>query len=151
MMNPQLSVAGIGIKIYQNLGRFSSLLASIASLKMKGLKAPVDFTRFHRYFQIKPGKDELTVGAAPIRSVLQPWITRIPGAEKTGDLMMRTAAFSSSLQISCSHYLIFNLLDLLICFYKAFCRKRRSLLLQPASSLPSDSAAVDISPESAIC
>ena len=62
---------------------------------------------------------------------------------------MRTAAFSSSLQISCSHYLIFNLLDLLICFYKAFYRKRRSLLLQPASSLPSDSAAVDISPESA--
>ena len=48
---------------------------------------------------------------------------------------MRTAAFSSSLQISCSHYLIFNLLDLLICFYKAFYRKRRSLLLQPAFSI----------------
>ena len=111
-------------------------MSSAASLKMKALKAPVDFTRFHRYFQIKPGKDELTVGAAPIRSVLQPWITRIPGAEKTGDLMMRTAAFSSSLQISCSHYLIFNLLDLLICFYTAFCRKIRSLLLQPASALP---------------
>ena len=43
-------VAGIGMKIYLNLGRFSSLLASTASLKMKGLKAPVDFTRFHRYF-----------------------------------------------------------------------------------------------------
>ena len=34
---PQLSVAGIGMKIYQNLGRFSSLLTSTASLKMKGL------------------------------------------------------------------------------------------------------------------
>ena len=138
------------MKIYQNLGRFSSLLASIASLKMKGLKAPVNSSDFIFISRIKPVKDESIVGASPIRSVLQPWITRIPGAEKTGDLM-RTAAFSSSLQISCSHYLIFNLLDLLICFYKAFCRKRRSLLLQPASSLPSDSAAVDISPESAIC
>ena len=43
-------VAGIGMKIYQNLGRFSSILASTASLKMKGLKAQVDFTRFHPYF-----------------------------------------------------------------------------------------------------
>ena len=51
MMNPQLNVAGIGMKIYQNLGKFSSLLASTASLKMKGLKAQVDFTRFHPYFQ----------------------------------------------------------------------------------------------------
>ena len=51
MMNPQLNVAGIGMKIYQNLGKFSSLLASAASLKMKGLKAQVDFTRFHRYFE----------------------------------------------------------------------------------------------------
>ena len=50
MMNPQLSIAGTGMKIYQNLGRFSSLLASTASLKMKGLKAQVNFTRFHRYF-----------------------------------------------------------------------------------------------------
>ena len=48
---PQLSVAGIGMKIYQNLGRFSSLLTSTASLKMKSLKAQVDFTRFHPYFQ----------------------------------------------------------------------------------------------------
>ena len=31
--------------------------------------------------EIKPVKDESTGGAAPIRSVLQPWITRIPGAE----------------------------------------------------------------------
>ena len=31
--------------------------------------------------EIKPGKDESTGGAALIRSVLQPWITRIPGAE----------------------------------------------------------------------
>ena len=51
MMNPQLNVAGIGMKIYQNLGKFSSLLASATSLKMKGLKAQVDFTRFHRYFE----------------------------------------------------------------------------------------------------
>ncbi len=51
MMNPQLSVAGTGIRIYQNLGGFSSLLSSTASLKMKGLKAQVDFTRFHPYFQ----------------------------------------------------------------------------------------------------
>ena len=51
MMNPQLNDAGIGMKIYQNLGRFSSILADIASLKMKGLKAQVYFTRFHRYFQ----------------------------------------------------------------------------------------------------
>ena len=32
--------------------------------------------------KIKPVKDESTGGAAPIRSVLQPEITRIPGAEK---------------------------------------------------------------------
>ena len=51
MMNPQLSVAGIGMKIYQNLVRFSSILAGTARLKMKGLKAQVDFTRFHRYFE----------------------------------------------------------------------------------------------------
>ena len=31
--------------------------------------------------KIKPVKDESIVGAAPIRSVLQPWIARIPGAE----------------------------------------------------------------------
>ena len=48
---PPLSVADMGMKIYQNLGRFSSLLTGIASLKMKGLKAQVDFTRFHRYFE----------------------------------------------------------------------------------------------------
>jgi len=51
MMNPYLSVADIGMKVYQNLGGFSSILASITSLKMKGLKAQVDFTRFHPYFQ----------------------------------------------------------------------------------------------------
>ena len=51
MMNPWLSVGSVRMKIYQNLGRFSSILASIASLKMKALKAPVDFTRFHLYFQ----------------------------------------------------------------------------------------------------
>ena len=51
MMNPQLNGAGIGMKIYQNLGRFSSLLARTANLKMKSLKAQVDFTRFHPYFQ----------------------------------------------------------------------------------------------------
>ena len=51
MINPQLSVAGIGMKIYQNLGRFSSILAGTANLKMKGLKAQVDFIRFHPYFQ----------------------------------------------------------------------------------------------------
>ncbi len=51
MMNPQLNGAGIGMKIYQNLGRFSSILASTANLKMKSLKAQVDFTRFHPYFQ----------------------------------------------------------------------------------------------------
>ena len=50
MMNPELSVAGTGMKIYQNLGGFSSLLAGTASLKMKSLKAQVDFTRFHPYF-----------------------------------------------------------------------------------------------------
>ena len=51
MMNPELSVAGIGMKIYQILGGFSSLLSSTASLKMKALKAPVNFIRFHLYFQ----------------------------------------------------------------------------------------------------
>ena len=47
---PQLNVGGIGMKIYQNLGGFSSILASTASLKMKSLYEQVDFTRFHRYF-----------------------------------------------------------------------------------------------------
>ena len=39
------------MKIYQNLGEFSSLFASTTSLKMKCLKEQVDFVRFHLYFQ----------------------------------------------------------------------------------------------------
>ena len=41
----------IRMKIYQNLGGFSSIVASIARLKMKCLPEQVDFTRFHLYFQ----------------------------------------------------------------------------------------------------
>ena len=47
----RLRIAEIWMKVYQNLGGFSSLTASAASLKMKPLKTPVLFTPFHLYFR----------------------------------------------------------------------------------------------------
>ena len=99
--------------------------------------------------KIKPVKDETTGGAAPIRSVLQPGITRIPGVAKQ-EIQRRWSAHMQSTRLNLPfRYYILSFAILSICSYTAFYRKIRSLLLQPASSLPSDSAAVDIFPESA--
>lgn len=41
----------IGMKIYHNLGSFSSPVAINTHLKMKHLQVQSDFTRFHLYFE----------------------------------------------------------------------------------------------------
>ena len=86
--------------------------------------------------KIKPVKDESTVGAALIRSVLQPWITRIPGAEngRSNDGGLLTC---NPLILNLPfRYCVLSFAILSICSYTAFCHKIRSLLLQPASALP---------------
>ena len=86
--------------------------------------------------RIKPAKDESTVGTVPIRSVLQPRITRIPGAEKR-EIQRRWSAHLQSIHLNLPFgYYVLSFAILSICSYKAFCRKMRSLLLQPASALP---------------
>ena len=86
---------------------------------------------FFRFFL-----DELTVGAAPIRSVLQPWITRIPGAENgrsNDDGLLTCNPLILNLPF---RYCVLSFAILSICSYTAFCRRIRFLLLQPASALP---------------
>ena len=85
---------------------------------------------------IKPVKDESIVGAAPIRSVLQPGITRIPGAEKR-EIQRRWSAHMQSTRLNLPfRYCVLSFAILSICSYTAFCRKTRSLLPQQASALP---------------
>ena len=90
---------------------------------------------------IKPFKDETTVEAAPIRSALQPEITRIPGAEKR-EIQRRRLADMQSTRLNLPFgYCVLSFAILSICSYKAFCRKMRFLHLQPASVLPADRSA----------
>ena len=103
---------------------------------MKGLKAPVDFTGFILISEIKPGKDELIVEAAPIRSVLQPWITRIPGAEngRSNDGGLLTCN-PTRLNLPFSLRIKFCYFIYLLLY--SFLPQIRSLLLQPSISTAS--------------